>query len=291
MLLSDDLGRLIPEDDFNPSQLRDVLAQLQKPASLVAIISNERLAGHPLSNGFDRRLLAQRIRDVFPQARILLTIREQKAIIMSNYMQYLKFGGWHSPELFVRPPSDMRQPVLTLQFWDYAKLIRLYHSVFGRHNVLVLPQEILRRSPTEFVKRIAAFAGLKARDSIEFAQVEANPRRPHVPYYYLRKFSSLYRKSSGNAFFPSLIGPTAGKLIDKGLKTLFSALTPYRLEKRLEKSLFKRIELMVGDYYAPSNRVASELIGIDLAELGYPCSNSAECDPSKADQQGVQAEA
>jgi hypothetical protein len=216
-------------------------------------------------------LLAIRIRNVFPHAKVLVSIREQSAIIMSNYMQYLKFGGWHTPEVFLNPPSDTRQPVLTLRYWDYAKLTELYHELFGHENVLVLPQELMRKSPLEFVSRIASFAGVKQPDHVEEASIEVNPRRSHVAYYYLRRLSSLHRKSSANSYFPSVISPPIGRVIDSWLKHAISALTPESVENRVEKSLNERIREVVGAYYAISNRLTCKLIQTNLAELGYQC--------------------
>src|SRR5688572_31265244 len=122
ILLWNENQRLIDEDEFDVSAARSRLAEYEKPHGLIPVISNERLAGHPLSNGYDRQTLARRILLVFPQARILLVIREQNALIMSNYMQYLKYGGWHTPEGYLKPQSDGRKPDLSLRFWDYSRL-------------------------------------------------------------------------------------------------------------------------------------------------------------------------
>ena len=91
-IVTEEDGRLIDPADFDCQKLRAKLSDIKAPAGYVPVVSNERLAGHPLSNGFDRRFLAERIKQVFPKAKILLTIREQNSVIMSNYMQYLKYG-------------------------------------------------------------------------------------------------------------------------------------------------------------------------------------------------------
>jgi len=270
MMIADANNYLVPEEDFEPEQVRSMLRPLQKPENLVPVVSNERLSGHPISNGFDRLILARRIRAVFPKAKILITIREQNAIIMSNYMQYLKFGGWHSPERYLRPPSDARQPALTLQYWDYEKLVRNYHSLFGRENVLVLPQEVLRRTALDFVGRIASFMGLPSPKQVD-SDKEANPRRAHVASYSLRCLAVLARPSSGNSFFPSPLGSPIGKAVEGGSKALLAALVPPPLEHRMERYLSRRLERIIGDHYAVSNRRMIELIEIDLAQLGYKC--------------------
>jgi len=269
-LIADESNYLIPEEDFEPDQLRSILRQFPKPEGLVPVVSNERLSGHPMSNGFDRMILARRIRATFPRAKILVTIREQNAIIMSNYMQYLKYGGWHSPERYIRPLSDARQPALTFQYWDYEKMVRNYHALFGSENVLVLPQEMLRRSALNFVARIASFMDLPLPAQVD-GDRETNPRRPHVPAYCLRWLSVLARPSSGNSYFPSPLGPSLGKALEGGSKALMAAMVPTSLDRQMETFLSRRLARMIGDYYAPSNRRTIELIGIDLAQLGYKC--------------------
>jgi hypothetical protein len=268
LIVSDSKFRLVPEEDFDAEKIRYGLSDLEKPPNLMPVVSNERLAGHPLSNGFDRQVLAERICRIFPNARVLLTIREQKSIILSNYMQYLKFGGWHSVEKFLQPPSDTRQPVLTLHYWDYAKLITSYHRIFGTDNVLVLPQELLRRSPLEFVGRIASFAGVQAPQQVP-AHKEANPRRPHAAFYYLRGLTALGRKSSGNAFYPSLLGVRLGRGLNSAAKSVFSAVIPRSLDQMVKNSLERRVEAIVGDYYRASNRQVVSLTNLDLKALGY----------------------
>jgi hypothetical protein len=270
MIIADVNNYLIPEEDFEPDEVRLILRQLHKPEDLVPVVSNERLSGHPISNGFDRLILARRIRAIFPKAKILITIREQNAVIMSSYMQYLKFGGWHSPERYIRPLSDARQPALTLQYWDYEKLVRNYHALFGSENVLVLPQELLRRSALDFVGKIASFMGLPSPTQVE-CDKETNPRRPHVPAYFLRWLSVLARPSSGNSFFPSPLEPQIGKALEGGAKAFVGALVPRPLEHHMERFLSQRLARMVGDHYAASNRRTTDLIGIDLAQFGYKC--------------------
>ncbi len=262
-------AHLMQDDDFDPAEIRRQLSAFSNPPGLMPVVSNERLAGHPISNGFDRRQLALRIRSVFPKARILITIREQNALILSSYMQYLKFGGWHSLERYLRPETDYRQPVLTLQFWNYARLIALYHEAFGEANVLMLPYEILKRSPDEFLAHIARFAGVPPPEKVDFGNIIANRRKSHVASYYLRRMTSLRRKTSANAFKPSLLPLPVGQLLDLGAKAIVTTLTPAAVERRMENHMAMTIKRAVGSEFAPSNVVAAEKSGFDLAELGY----------------------
>ncbi len=268
MIVSGVRGRLMTEDEFDSGWLREILSGFDKPAGEAAVISNERLAGHPDSNGFDREMLARRIKAVFPKARVLVTIREQNSIIMSNYMQYLKNGGWHTPERYLQPFSDTRQPVLTLQYWNYDRLVSQYVSIFGPGDVLVLPQEMLRTNPREFLRRIAAFAGVAPPRTFATG-VESNPRRPHASSYLLRGLTFLNRKSSVNAYKPSILGRSAGKVFETSAKSLVRVLTPDAVEKHVQQSLTGRINAIVGDTFRESNRRLARKVDFDPADFGY----------------------
>lgn len=267
-LIADDRRQLVDEADFDAAPIRDELAVLVPFRGLVPVVSNERLAGHPLSGGFDRTAIARRVKQVFPRARILITIREQNRIIMSSYMQYLKYGGWHTPELFLQPPSDGRVPVLSLNFWDYDRLAAVYEGIFGAENVLVLPQELLRRNADVFLKKIAEFAGVNPPSSVNI-QAESNPRKPHVSSYFLRRMTSLRRKSSANAFMPCLFSPRVEAVIEQAAKSFVNIATPNALEKRFAASLQERVNLVIGDHFAMSNRRFAKRAVVDLASLGY----------------------
>lgn len=264
----DDAGRLISEASFDAEALKAKLAQVEVPDGLLPVISNERLAGHVLSNAFDRETLARRIKAVLPEARVFVTFREQNAMILSSYMQYLKYGGWRSLEGFLSPPSDARTPTLDLQVWNYERLIRLYHEVFGPERTLALPYEMFACSPEEYIARICRFAGVPVASGLPTVKRE-NARRPHVTSYYLRWLTCINRSTSANAFFPRPFGAVAGKLLDRGTKIGLGMLVPRAWDDSLRNALAREIEARVGDTFRASNRRAAALTGLDLAGYGY----------------------
>jgi len=268
LLYLDSQKRLIAEDDFDAVALRKQLEDIIVPDGLVPVVSNERLSGHVLSNAFDRPMLARRIKAVFPQARIFLTIREQRSMMLSSYFQYLKYGGWRSLEGFLDPPCDGRQPALQLDVWNYDRIAQLYYSLFGRERVLILPYEMFVREPADFVGRICEFAGVGKAEGLPYA-AKSNPRRAHVASYYLRWLTCINRSTSANGYFPRPFGRHVGKAIDRSLKIAVGAVTPASWEKRLENDFKARIERMTGNHYRASNRRLVALTGLDLEGYGY----------------------
>lgn len=268
LLYLDAQGRLMGEDDFDAAAIRDQLGHVTVPNGLVPVVSNERLSGHVLSNAFDRGILARRIKDVFPRARIFLAIREQRSMILSSYFQYLKYGGWRSLDGFLDPPSDGRQPALRLDVWDYERLAQLYFSLFGPEHVLVLPYEMFVHDPQEYVGRICEFAGVERPHGLPFA-TKSNPRRAHMASYYFRWLTCINRSTSANGHFPRPFGRHVGKAIDRSVKIAVGAITPASWERKLENDFKARIERAVAERYCTSNRRLAALTDLDLGSYGY----------------------
>ncbi len=170
-LVADESEHLINEWEFDAGAVRASLANLEAREGIWPVVSYERLSGHPLSNGFDRQMICHRIKAVFPKARILICIREQGAIILSNYMQYLRNGGWNTPEAFLNHRPDGRQPTTTLKFWEYHTLVSMYYNVFGRNSVLVLPYELFAREPHSYIRQISDFVGLPTPNDLPVKQI------------------------------------------------------------------------------------------------------------------------
>lgn len=57
------------------------------------VLSAERLSGNPHSGGYDSLQTAKRLHRLFPQAKVLVVVREQTEEILSCYNQYVRAGG------------------------------------------------------------------------------------------------------------------------------------------------------------------------------------------------------
>ena len=111
------------------------LATIQSP-DLTSVFSTERFSGHPHSGGYDSRLLADRLKALFPEARVLICIREQKKMILACYNQYIKKGGAISASAYLRVFDRKRVPLFDFRHFMYHRLIRYYQEIFGKENVL-----------------------------------------------------------------------------------------------------------------------------------------------------------
>jgi hypothetical protein len=74
-------------------------------------------------------------------------------MIMSSYSQYVRSGGSNSLEELIGN-AHSENP------WNYDRLIGMYRQRFGCGRVTVLPWELLRDRPDEFVRQIEQRFGL-----------------------------------------------------------------------------------------------------------------------------------
>lgn len=254
---------------------RHVLAELDRSiteaneAKRCFVISHERLSGYYATGGFDSAAIADRLYRAFPDARILIVIREQSAMLESAYSQYITDGGVMPFRKFMRLPStEMRRaPEFDPSYFAYDHLIAKYQALFGRERVLVLPFELLRAAPAMFVAAITRHCGgLCDENSYAAGFPRANDRRNILVQSVVRW---------GNRWLWSQLNP-AGVIESRWargglhwfaarISPLLDVVTPSALQRRRAV----RIKRFADELYGPSNRRVMDLTGLDLARWGY----------------------
>ena len=132
----------------------------------VPVISDESLCGDPLyRHSCSGRYLADRIHAVFPRAKILIGVREQKAIAISFYREYLFQDGVFPFDVFLGRGDEPLgfTPILHPDFLEDDCVVGYYHKIYGRENVLVLPMEMLARDREGYVRSMLEFCQCSGR--------------------------------------------------------------------------------------------------------------------------------
>ncbi|MBR9921790.1 MAG: sulfotransferase [Bacteroidetes bacterium] len=242
---------------------------------LQPVFSCERFSGDPHSGGYDTKEIADRIKRLFPNARIILVVREQKSMLMSTFSQYIRAGGVRRLKYYMKPPKrgNRRVPMFEYEYFEYHHLVQYYQQLFGKENMLVLPFEWLKTDPERYIRTLVTFSGLE----IDEATLSNLPFRKKVNRGY--GAATLFLKRIYNRFF-----------LDNGLNPGAFIHLPYRAEKWMvaigrfadrlipgfiqERQKKKRkdfIHKKCAGRYTKSNQILAEITGLDLKSLGYDC--------------------
>ena len=112
----------------------------------IPVWSEEILLGNPLARRYDGHRNATRIHQIFPNGRILISIRAQNTIALSMYQQYLKERGTCSLKMFIGTGQERTgfRPILLEEHLKYDQAIAYYQALFGKENVVIVPYEFLQ---------------------------------------------------------------------------------------------------------------------------------------------------
>ncbi len=251
---------------------------------LVPVISAERLCGDMLFGAHDSARLAERLAATFPDGRVLIVIREQRRILLSNYQEYVGSGGLLPLDRYLNMPKRSHPWPCDLRHFAYDRLISHYHRLLGVPNVLVLPYELFRSDPADFVRRITAFAGATPKpgaiEALPF-DVVVNRSWPAQTIAVKRHANHILRGRL-NPWAPisdrTKLGRRLTLLLVRGSRRL-----PGQVERRTGSAMMETIRSVVGERYGASNVGTSELIGIDLGRYGYDVLGSMR-EPDRAEQ-------
>jgi hypothetical protein len=276
--LSHPVHRLVRDRalEFDAVGLRaqfEPMLRAAEESGLLPVVSFPRLSGHAFSGGYDSQELADRVSSVFPDARVLIVIREQRSMIVSSYKQYVPAGGVCTIERFLAAdPESRRVPRFDFGHFAYDRLIRYYQSLFGRDSVLVLPYEQFVQDGRGFVAAVGEFAGrpipAPVLDGLPYGE-RSNSAQSAFSVALSRPLNVFGRRSDLN---PEPI--VESKLLcslAKQIRRFDPSTVPVLRERaaRSEAHLRDVVEAAVGDRYVESNRATAELTGLDLGAYGW----------------------
>jgi hypothetical protein len=265
---------------FDPAPLRrhyaKVVAEEMLPGRL-PVVSNERFSGTVLSGGFDTKDIADRLHAIFPDARVLICVREQKDMIRSSYNNYLNAGGSCRLETFLEPPRrPYRLPHFDYDYFAYDALASYYRQLFGADRVLLLPCELFRKAPGDYMLRILSFCGYSEALTLPF---DRKMKSSLSPFFYplIRRLNPFIKDDPANGFSgwaDSRLEPYFMRPIAK-----LDAHLPKSWRRRATEKLMARIRERVGDRYAESNRRLQSMTEIGLESLGYHLAPGSQAPP------------
>ena len=235
----------------------------------VPVLSAERLSGTPHAGGYDRAEIADRIAETFPEARVWVVVREQVAMIASLWRQYVFEGGRLPLDRYVRGVAPELKPGFRFEHLDYAPLVRHYQKRLGEDRVLVTTYEDFKRDPQSTLDRVCDLLGIDHLPPQGDERALVNRGLSDRSVRVMRAVNALTR-------FERMPEEPVADLRLRGpvvrvLRKLDRAGTPWSRPTGIED----RVRGLVGDRYDDANRDLAQLLGIDLAALGYRSTRSS----------------
>lgn len=225
--------------------------------------SEEMLLGNPPARRYDGFANARKLHAVYPQAKVLITIRRQQAMALSVWGEYLRGGGALPLSGVIGTGREglAYTSVLRPDFMMFDRAIRHYTGLFGAENLLVLPQEMLARDLAGYVAALSGFIGRPLDADTPRARAHAGEgglaqRLRRLSNRFIVTDPTRPRRQGAAALRDRLL-----RRIDR----LGSAAGPDRARARQEA----RIAARYAGVFADSNRRTAALTGLDLGALGY----------------------
>ena len=143
--------------DFCSEEVRELIEKNAGPATgKMRILSYEGFTVELWQASIDSQRNADRIKQAFPEAKILIVVRRQVEHIESIYKQYVLTGGVLSVQDFLE--SDCHHLRFSLGSLRYDRLVEYYIKLFGKEKVLVLPFELMCSDIQGFSDAVCDFA-------------------------------------------------------------------------------------------------------------------------------------
>lgn len=257
--------------DFNPQAVAQAfqaaLLQGQSPPGAVPVLSHEDLCGHPIFGQYYGFRVADRLKATFPQAKILITIREQRDTLRSLYGQYLyQDGRWPLSEFLLDPRrwSTLIPPICRLDHLEYHHLVGYYAQLFGRDALWILPQEWLRRDPRGALQGLQDFAGTGWQVTGEYPPIHGGWGAATLA---LRRWLNGWVQLPPSHDFHRPSPPLweaknrLCRLVDRTL--------PQGLQTQVDRRWRRYVAEVVGDRYQASNQRLQAYTPLNLRSLGY----------------------
>jgi hypothetical protein len=207
-------------------------------------------------NGFVTKEIGHRLKTIFPEARIIIFIRNQIDLIASAYGQYIKGGGreeideylFHSKAKFY---VDLFQ--FSFRYLEYDMMLRFYQDLFGK-QIYIFPYEKFAHDRSGFLAEFINIFKL----GINLERLDMDPKN-------IRLNTPAYTKWRNRLRIPvklSMSNLTGGRLNHESV---------FRRRRSPEEILGHKNTEYIQQYYKESNQKLIEVFGLeDIREFGYP---------------------
>lgn len=271
------LDNIESESNLDPEKIRSWITQeisRKYPTGKheVTILSHEELSGHPQGyKSISPFTTAKNLKGTFPDAKILIIVRNQLDYLTSIYTFRVAIKGYETRDFssFLREEGEKG----LIAHLEYHHLIEYYRDLFGKEKVTVLPMELLSTSAEEFYNKVFLFMNLPNQAIPNVLPVNVSTKSRTIldfwrPLNYLfglllALLKFLLGSNPGN--FPRVRGSyyDLKRSVTGALNRWLPGSQELNIKEVKEYPRFIR-------RFEESNRRLQSSLDTDLAKLGYP---------------------
>ncbi len=164
--------------NFNSTKVRDFFLNKYNENILLSLEGFIGTTHNFGMNGYLTKEHAQRLYSVFPDAEIVIFIRNQYDIIVSSYYQYIVQGGTYSIKKYLN--SDFKGlngiTLFSYTFFEFDKTISLYKALFSEEHVYIFLFEEFNTRNVEFVHNFCKILNIR----IDFIKINYMPENKKI---------------------------------------------------------------------------------------------------------------
>jgi len=232
------------------------------------VFSDEKICGIRFNSGFEH---AETVYHCFPNARIIIVLRNQYSIINSVYRTYIKTGGIWRFSKFVDSVNKSGK-------YDYYAVVQRYFEFFGKENCIILLYEDFVDNADVFISTFLSFIGVKKPFFKKIRKVNIGPSK------YLNEFIRIYNCIS-YLWFCFLFNTTNKQCVDQFMNRSrkarnyiirWGSTVDNKIIKRLSHAAnsskqfhFNRTKDLIIKKYSVNNIKLERLTELDLSRYGY----------------------
>jgi len=130
-----------------------------------------------------RTRIAQKLKEFYPNAKIILITREFRSLLQSSYKEYVIKSGTKNFHDFLVDYHDF-----LLEIYDLDNIYEIYSDTFGKENIIVFSFEELAKNPLAFLSHFQQSWQLH---NFDFSEKRINPSLPTFFLAPIRNLSKI----------------------------------------------------------------------------------------------------
>lgn len=256
----------IHKDEVNIDVARSILI---KETAKRIIICEENL----LKGDLDKiENTAKILREIFPDGKVIIFIRNQEDMVASRYLQYIKGGGTHRIEKFLYgenqneylTPANLKRKFVKLQ---YHKVIEIYFRHFKKENVSIYLYEEFDEDNHLFIEQFSKNFLLTCSGRVKFNKRNLSYKKKVIP---VARFVNHFSKH-GSKFKTVYLHLPFLLTISRKLFALINRLPGMGKHPESSEILGKKNLELFRSYFLESNRILLNEHKINnLEKYNYP---------------------